>query len=837
MTHDRYFAQRLVVFFPLALLACGAPELTGSGPDEAPVEESESAAATAANTLTVNANQVLRPVTYVATGSLYGLANATQPSDARVQAIKPHTFIQKPAGGRQQPDGDILVVAPTAARAGAKLVNRLSDYYPGWPYQFSWSTWTPFVNSQIAAMKASPYYNSISAYELWNEADQTWLAANGTYEAFWTTTFRQVRALDPTKPIQGPSFSDNINDMRKFLANAVATNTVPDILSWHELIRSSKIAGDIATVRQIERELGITPPRPINIGEYAAPSEVGLPGPLVGYIAKFERHGVRDAQLAFWNQSGTLGDLLTSKGGSPNAAYWLYVWYAEMTGNMVVTTPPAQTGIDGFAAVPASNDQVSVIVGGCAGDCAVTVNGLNALGLGATVNVKVEQTVSLGRTVASSGPSTMSTRAYTPVNGTISVPITMAANNAYRITITGSGPQGGPASINAGGTATGAFVADAYFSGGSTYSTTAAIDTAQLTGTVPPQSVLQTERYGTFTYTIPGLTAGSPYAVTLYFVESYWTAAGQRLFSVAVNGATVLSAFDIFGAAGGANRAIARTFNTTASSGGQVVIAFTAGSVDHAKVVGITVAAGAGPTSYDLAVTRSGSGAGTVAGGPINCGATCSASLTSGTTVTLTATASAGSTFAGWGGACVGTGTCSVTMTADRAVTASFTGTTPTHALTVTRAGSGGGTVTGAGGINCGATCSATFASGTAVTLTAAAASGSTFTGWSGACSGSSATCAVSMSAAQAVTATFTLSGGTCTAVSGGQSGNFNTTGAACYTVTGTIYGWGCSNAEGRTVTVNGTAVTCGRMPLPGSSPYTFSFTAGTYPWASFYWW
>ena len=409
------------------------------------VAASPASGATAANTLVVNANQTLRSVTHVATGSLYGLANATQPSLSLAQAIKPNTFVQMPAGGRQQGTGDISVVAPTAVSLGAKLVNRLSDFYPGWPYQFSWSTWTPFINSQIAAMKSSSYYNNISAYELWNESDNTWLSANGTYEAFWTTTFRQVRSIDATKPIQGPSFSDNIGDMRNFLQNAVATNTVPDVLAWHELIRSSKIAGDVATVQSLEDQLGISR-RPIAIEEYAAPSEVGIPGPLVGYIAKFERLGIRDAELAFWNQSGALGDLLTGRGGSPNAAYWLYTWYAAMSGHMVVTTPPAQTGIDGFAAVPASNDQVSIVVGGCNGACAVTVNGLNSLALGATVNVKVEQTVSLGRTVASSGPGTISTATFTPANGSISVPITMATNNAYRITITpGSGSSGPPA--------------------------------------------------------------------------------------------------------------------------------------------------------------------------------------------------------------------------------------------------------------------------------------------------------------------------------------------------------------------------------------------------------
>jgi endo-1,4-beta-xylanase len=155
-----------------------------------------------------------------------------------------------------------------------------------------------------------------------------------------------------------------------------------------------------------------------------------------------------------------------------------------------------------------------------------------------------------------------------------------------------SGSGGGPrtVAINAGGSASGSFAADASFSGGSTFSTTTAIDTSQVSGTVPPQSVLQTERFGEFTYTIAGFTAGSAATATLFFEESFWTAAGQRRFNVAVNGATVLTAFDIFATAGGANRAIARTFNTTANASGQVVIQFTRGSgPDNPKISGITV--------------------------------------------------------------------------------------------------------------------------------------------------------------------------------------------------------------------------------------------------------
>jgi hypothetical protein len=80
-----------------------------------------------------------------------------------------------------------------------------------------------------------------------------------------------------------------------------------------------------------------------------------------------------------------------------------------------------------------------------------------------------------------------------------------------------------------------------------------------------------------------------------------------------------------------------------------------------------------------------------------------------------------------------------------------------TYALDVTRTGSGSGTVTSApAGINCAATCIASFNAATVVTLNATPESGSTFAGWSGACTGT-APCVVTMSVARSVTATFSL--------------------------------------------------------------------------------
>lgn len=58
-------------------------------------------------------------------------------------------------------------------------------------------------------------------------------------------------------------------------------------------------------------------------------------------------------------------------------------------------------------------------------------------------------------------------------------------------------------------------------------------------------------------------------------------------------------------------------------------------------------------------------------------------------------------------------------------------------------------------GIDCGATCSATFAGGTVVTLAATPDASSVFAGWSGSgCSGTGG-CAVTMDGARAVVATF----------------------------------------------------------------------------------
>src|SRR5438132_13268502 len=98
------------------------------------------------------------------------------------------------------------------------------------------------------------------------------------------------------------------------------------------------------------------------------------------------------------------------------------------------------------------------------------------------------------------------------------------------------------------------------------------------------------------------------------------------------------------------------------------------------------------PITYTLAVSVGQGGTVTRSPAGIDCGATCSASFNSGTPVTLTATPASGWMFQGWGGACSGTGTCNLTMTANQNVSAAFV--PITYTLGVSIAGGQGGKVT-----------------------------------------------------------------------------------------------------------------------------------------------
>jgi DNA-binding beta-propeller fold protein YncE len=94
---------------------------------------------------------------------------------------------------------------------------------------------------------------------------------------------------------------------------------------------------------------------------------------------------------------------------------------------------------------------------------------------------------------------------------------------------------------------------------------------------------------------------------------------------------------------------------------------------------------GAIPTSRTLSVVLEGSGNGTVTSNPtgIDCGTSCAASFSPGTTVSLAASPASGSQFSGWSTNCTGTGSCDAALTtSDEFVTAAFNTLPPDFSIT-----------------------------------------------------------------------------------------------------------------------------------------------------------
>ena len=117
---------------------------------------------------------------------------------------------------------------------------------------------------------------------------------------------------------------------------------------------------------------------------------------------------------------------------------------------------------------------------------------------------------------------------------------------------------------------------------------------------------------------------------------------------------------------------VSATVTTNHSSGGRS----SSGAIVTGTMTANVICFTSGPT---LTILFAGGGAGTVISSPpgINCATSCSASFQSGTSVTLTATSAAGSTFAGWIGCDFTSGNvgqvCTLNnLTNDKTVTVTF---------------------------------------------------------------------------------------------------------------------------------------------------------------------
>ena len=253
-----------------------------------------------------------------------------------------------------------------------------------------------------------------------------------------------------------------------------------------------------------------------------------------------------------------------------------------------------------------------------------------------------------------------------------------------------------------------------------------------------------------------------------------------------------------------------------------------------------------------LSVSKEGNGTGSVTSSPagIDCGTECSANFDPHMTVTLTVTTGLETVFSGWAGACSGTEDCIVSMDQARSVTATFT--LNTYLLSVTKNGTGSGSVASSPvGIDCGTDCSQAYNYDTLVTLSVTPDTGSTFGGWFGTSCTGTGECAITVDQTRSVAATFTLNQYTVTAnaagtgsgtvksdaggisysypaANNGISSALNHGSAITVTAnanTGSTVVWsGCATPGGTT-----TAATCSFSSLDSAKTVTATFTLNQY--------
>ncbi len=273
------------------------------------------------------------------------------------------------------------------------------------------------------------------------------------------------------------------------------------------------------------------------------------------------------------NRAGTFSYAIPNL--TPNKAYTVRLDFAEtywtQKGQRVFNVSAnGQPQLNNFDIITAANGAGKAV----AEQFTVTADGSGTINLQFASVVDNAQVNGIEVLGGVSNPTPTPTPMSTPISNPTPTP-------------TSTPTAGGGLQINAGGAAAAPFIADTDATGGSTVVTGNTIDTSGVSNPAP-QAVYQSNRVGTFTYTIPRLTPNKSYTVKLDFAETYWTQAGQRIFNVTANGQTALSNFDIVAAAGAANKAVAKQFTVTAGGNGTITLQFVTVK-DNAQVNGIEI--------------------------------------------------------------------------------------------------------------------------------------------------------------------------------------------------------------------------------------------------------
>jgi hypothetical protein len=374
--------------------------------------------------VSVDFNETLGVPTYRASGFIYGLSEDGMLPDRALQKDIKTQFIR--AGGAQLgcPQGGFVngdyerrwaSVEAYYARAkaiGATFILLPHDLWgadavcevPRWPGDHGdWSEFDRFLGQVIEDAQAAGMTGPDVQWDIWNEPDLLtpvifWGRSQDQYLEMWRRAFLQIRAAIPEAVIVGPSTAGQPSPVSewytRYLDDIKRNQTIPNYLSWHELVPGSdpQVSKDHLDRMLVERGIVV---EGYQVNEYGSDISEQQAGPSAWYLGRFERTGI-DALRANWGMGGGLykgmGDLVTED-NQVTPAWWVYQRYADMIGDLVKLVPGAK--VDGVAAVDGVHNQAFIILGsraGIIGEVAVSLKNLPPdFLLNGMINIRIER--------------------------------------------------------------------------------------------------------------------------------------------------------------------------------------------------------------------------------------------------------------------------------------------------------------------------------------------------------------------------------------------------------------------------------------------------------------
>ena len=404
--------------------------------------------------LTIHMDEQTGPLYHGSCGFLYGLGSNGVPSQNLITPLKPRVAAQKAPDGLQHPTGDVLDVARGFIDSGGEQVQvYLQDIYALWPYEYDGiEGYAAKLEEMIPKLAALREKDASLAgkivYIPFNEPDGIWYedidrdqGVQDKFQQDWLFIYHTIMRLDPEARICGPNFSAyRENAMEHWIAFCKENDCLPDYVTWHELQTDQleKFAGHLSHYRSLEVEYGLGE-REVIINEYAPPSDCSVPGKLVNWIALFEENKVSGC-LPYWHNAGNLDDLAASN-NDPNGAWWLYKWYADLSGQTLrLETSTRRTELYGLAAADTAKKSASLLFGGAAGNVEIVLEDLAANEIfsgSGCVHITVEETVWTAFHGVAAGPEAVLSGVFPLEDGKVTVPLEdLDATSAYRMTVT-----------------------------------------------------------------------------------------------------------------------------------------------------------------------------------------------------------------------------------------------------------------------------------------------------------------------------------------------------------------------------------------------------------------